>query len=99
MQILQKGPAVSVKMQTAFKMGWERQTLRFVVLKRGFTDSRGLEAEPKERGGGRGPPLSPLGHYWDARDGTSPAHPLHRQRMDSFPTYVHTSTPREQLSP
>lgn len=38
------------KMQTAFKIGWERQTLRFVMLKRGVMDSQGLEAEPVERG-------------------------------------------------
>lgn len=39
-------------------------------------DSQGLKAEPVERGGGRGPPLAPLGCYWDARGGTTLAHPL-----------------------
>lgn len=88
MQILQKGPAASVKCKLHSKIGWERQTLRFIVLKRGFMDGQGLEAGPVERGGGRGPPLAPLGRYRDAWDGTRLAHQLMSPRPPELCVYL-----------
>lgn len=66
------------------------------MLKRGFMDGQGLEDEPRERAGGRGPALAPLG----SRGGTSPAQPLLQDGSSrSPPTPVHSSVPCEQPSP